>query len=262
MRSCRTPWLAKRGQGELGGRYHGTIVGVVAPDVIGPHLGRRRPNTGDPHRLECVRQPPAPVSDCRLRCESGDRLQSRPNEAIPGRVDRQLVEAARHSAAREELAAHRREDVDAPAHATDDGMPSPVAEAELAALPLLDGVRQDFGDEVRQLVGNVLARQVVFPRQADEVGCVQHEKPKVTNRNSAHIASGDICRRSVHRRGCSSHHPSRSWWTASPASAGESNQYSARRGWISVSTTCLNQSLVVPAGASAARRRSGRGCRG
>ena len=198
-----------------------------------------------PHRLECIRQPPAPVSDLPLRCESGDLLQSRPNESVPGRVDCQLVEAARHSAAREELPAHRREDVDAPAHATDDGMPSPVAEAELAALPLLDGVRQDLGDEVRQLVGSILARQVVLSGQANEVGCVQHEKPEVPNRNSAHIAAGGIHCRSVQRRGSFGHHSSRRCWIASFASAGESNQYSSRSGPISVSTTCLNQSLVA-----------------
>ena len=83
------------------------------------------------------------------RREPGDLLQGRPHEAVSGRVDRQIVEAACHPAAGEELPALRLENVDAPAHPSDDGVPSPVAEAELAALPPLDRVGQDFGHEVR-----------------------------------------------------------------------------------------------------------------
>lgn len=137
---------------EPGGCHHRTIVGVVASKVVGPHLGGRQRDAGDSHHLECVRQAPAPVSDLRLGCESGDLLQSPANEAIPGRVDCQFVEAACHSTAREELPAHRGEYVDAPANATDNGMPPPVAQTELAALPLLDGVRQDFRDNLSSIV--------------------------------------------------------------------------------------------------------------
>ena len=78
---------------------------------------------------------------------------------VPGRVDGQLVEAARNPAPCKKLPGFRRENVDPPPDPVEDVAPGPVAQAEPAPLPLLDRVGQDLANEVRQLVGIVFQRK-------------------------------------------------------------------------------------------------------
>ena len=96
------------------------------------------------------------MSDVLPAHDSADRLQRSPDESIARRVDGQLVEAAGDQASRQQLMPLGLQYIDAPAHTIQDRLASAVALAEVASLPLLDRARQDFSNQIWQLVGAVL----------------------------------------------------------------------------------------------------------
>lgn len=186
------------------------------------------------------------MSHFRPSDESGNLLQSGTDEAVSRGIDRQFVETARHLTSKEQFLALRRKNIDPAPHPMEDRVLPLIAQAEAAALPLLNDMGKNLSDEIRQLVGSLLARQVVSPVHTKEIGSVEHEEPKVPNRDAAHITKTGTSRLGFRQSGRFNHHLSRSFLVASAASWGESNQYSSRSGPISVSTTCLNHSFVVP----------------
>ena len=93
-------------------RQHLLIRGVMAADPVGAELGARRHRPSDTERLHVRRQPSAAMAKLGARDQPGHRLKRAADEAVAGRVDAELHEAARHGAARKQLSALGTQDVD------------------------------------------------------------------------------------------------------------------------------------------------------
>ena len=99
----------------------------------------------------------------------GYRFQSSPNEAVPWRVNRQHTEPAGHETPRKKLAALRGKYVDPSANPVKRGFPRSVAETQLPALPLCDGMRQNLGNEIRKIVRVLLQPCIILAVQAKKI---------------------------------------------------------------------------------------------
>ena len=172
------------------------------------------------------------------------RVERRLDEPVAGCVNGQLIERARNPAPLKQLAAFGPEKVDAPADAVEVGAPATVSEAEVAAHPTLNGVREQLCDQFGKLVRVVFYGH--FPslgKLAVQVGGVQHQKPDISDRDSPDGSDGSRIDRRGHRSVSRSDFADFAFWVSS-------NQYSSNSGPISVSTTCLNHSAGLSMGVS------------
>jgi hypothetical protein len=120
-------------------------------------------------------------------------LQRTANVTVARGVDCQRLEAARYAAARKQLLSLGRQHVDAAAHAVQYRLVGSITCTELAALPLFHRVNQQFGDEVRQVIGIVFNIDEPCSMRAIQIGRVQHQQPKVAHGNAPqHAAAGHI----------------------------------------------------------------------
>jgi hypothetical protein len=133
---------------ELRGSHHKPVLGIVSLKAAETHLPDRRGFAGNPHRLHGVRQHPTAMRKIRLDAKPGDSLQRSADEPIPRGVDRELVEAARDQAAREQLTPIRRQGIYATTDPAQHSVTLLVAKAELPTLTSLHRVRQDFSDQI------------------------------------------------------------------------------------------------------------------
>jgi len=129
---------------------------------------------------------------------SADRFEGGTDESISRRVDHQFVESAGHQAARQELVTFRLERIYPPSNTIQNRLASGEAPAELTSLPPLHGKREDFGDEVWQLVRTIFEANRPDPSRSKQVRRVEHQQPEVSDGYSFNVAVRDhrpTCRR-------------------------------------------------------------------
>jgi hypothetical protein len=187
------------------------------------------------------------MSDVSSADYSADRFEGGANEAIARGIDRKIIEAAGDQATRQELMALCFQRIDAPSDTVQNRFARNITSAELSSLSLLHGVREHFGDEVGKFVRAIFEPDHPCPSRSEQVRRVKHQQPEIADGYSPDVAVRG-CRRACRCFGGVHHYnPCLRRSIAFSASAGASNQYSARSGPMSVSMTSRNHAWVSPA---------------
>ena len=153
---------------------------------------------------------------------------------------------AGHSTTLKQLVALCRQHVNSTPHPVEHGPTRAIAETQVTTLPHFDGVGQDLGNQVRQLIRAIFQSDFARPMAAEEVRGIKHQEPEITHRNASDIFRPFDSRVHPLLRNHHCHQLSISRSHAFCASSGASNQYSSSNGPISVSTTCRNHFRVSP----------------